>query len=50
MKPITSVILCLFLVVGSVLNADAVEVRIKDVTTIAEMSANQLWGMGIVVE
>ena len=49
MKPITSVILYLFLVVGSVLSADAVEVRIKDVTTIPEMSANQLWGMGIVV-
>ena len=49
MKPITSVILYLFLVVGAVLNADAVEVRVKDVTTIPEMSANQLWGMGIVV-
>ena len=38
---------CVF--IGSAFEANSVSVRIKDVTTIPEMSSNQLWGMGIVV-
>ena len=38
---------CVF--IGSAFEANSVSVRIKDMTTIPEMSSNQLWGMGIVV-
>ena len=49
MKQIICVILSFCLFVWSDFEANSVSVRIKDVTTIPEMSSNQLWGMGIVV-
>jgi flagellar P-ring protein precursor FlgI len=49
MKRTFYVVLFLCLVAGSAFEIDAVSVRIKDLTTIPEMSSNQLWGMGIVV-
>jgi len=49
MKQTICVILSLCLFVWSDFEANSVSVRIKDVTTIPEMSSNQLWGMGIVV-
>ena len=49
MKQTICVILSFCLFVWSDFEANSVSVRIKDVTTIPEMSSNQLWGMGIVV-
>ena len=49
MKQTVCVILSFCLFVWSDFEANSVSVRIKDVTTIPEMSSNQLWGMGIVV-
>ena len=49
MKQTICVILFFCLFVWSDFEANSVSVRIKDVTTIPEMSSNQLWGMGIVV-
>ncbi len=49
MKQTICVILSFCLFIWSDFEANSVSVRIKDVTTIPEMSSNQLWGMGIVV-
>ena len=49
MKQTICVILSFCLFVWSDFEANSVSVRIKDMTTIPEMSSNQLWGMGIVV-